>query len=248
MIAAAIFPVFYFLFLRLNLFPASYIFWFALKNFILLLQWISYCQLSALFFFSFWVPSVDWALLDCVVDQNVWGIIFEAILSPSERNQSIQDNPEYNSVLPFRKILKIFAVNMLTAKAEPDVELKKIKYESGSSNWCNKKMQFANFFLSFNQHSTSSFLTLLKQWCNCLKTFLVFFNSIQKVVKWKKKCKFHNHMELGFYRQPIINIQEPKSKGAIATASSHILLIFQVNFVIFQPRSFLLPPNNFQLF
>ena len=64
----------------------------------------------------------------------------------------------------------------------------------------------------------------------------------------KKKCKFDNHMELGLYRQPIINIQEPKSKGATATASSHILLIFQVNLVIFQPRSFLLPPNNFLLF
>ena len=59
MIAAAIFPVFYFLFLRLNLFPASYFFWFVLQNFILLLQWISYCLLSALFFHSFWVPSVD---------------------------------------------------------------------------------------------------------------------------------------------------------------------------------------------
>ena len=34
-------------------------------------------------------------------------------LAPSERNQNIQDNPEYNSVLPFRIVLKIFAVNML---------------------------------------------------------------------------------------------------------------------------------------
>ena len=41
-------------------------------------------------------------------------VIFEAVLSPSERYQNIQDNPEYNSVLPFRIILKIFAVNMLT--------------------------------------------------------------------------------------------------------------------------------------
>ena len=40
-------------------------------------------------------------------------IIFEAILSPSERYQNIQDNPEYNSVLPYRIILNIFAVNML---------------------------------------------------------------------------------------------------------------------------------------
>ena len=52
-------------------------------------------------------------MLDCVFDQKVRGIIFEAILSQSERNQDIQDNPEYNSVLPFSIILKIFAVNML---------------------------------------------------------------------------------------------------------------------------------------
>ena len=45
-------------------------------------------------------------------------IIFEAILSPSERYQNIQDNPEYNSVLPFRIILKIFAVNMLELQVD----------------------------------------------------------------------------------------------------------------------------------
>ena len=57
--------------------------------------------------------SADRALLDCVIDRKVRDVIFEAILSPSERYQNIQDNPEYNSVLPFRIILKIFAVNML---------------------------------------------------------------------------------------------------------------------------------------
>ena len=43
-------------------------------------------------------------------------MLFEAILSPSERYQTIQNNHEYNSVLPFRIILKIFAVNMLDSK------------------------------------------------------------------------------------------------------------------------------------
>ena len=43
-------------------------------------------------------------------------VIFEAILSTSERYQNIQDNPEYNSVLPFKIILKNFAVNMLKCK------------------------------------------------------------------------------------------------------------------------------------
>ena len=53
-------------------------------------------------------------LLDCVINRKVRDIILEAIRNPSERYQNIQDNPEYNSVLPFRIILKIFAVNMLS--------------------------------------------------------------------------------------------------------------------------------------
>ena len=84
MIAVPIFPVFYFFFLKLNLFP------------------VLHCALFSL--------SAYWALLDCVIDRKVQDVIFEAILSPSERYQNIQDNPEYNSVLPFRII---FAVNML---------------------------------------------------------------------------------------------------------------------------------------
>ena len=85
--AVAIFPVFYFLFLKLNLFPALHL-----------------CCSP--------FPSADWALLDCVIDRKVRDI-FEVILSPLERYQNIQDNREYNSVLPFRIILKFFAVNML---------------------------------------------------------------------------------------------------------------------------------------
>ena len=81
MIAVAIFPVFYFFFPKLNLFP------------------VLHCALS-----------LFRAFLDCVIDRKVRDVIFEAILSPSERYQNIQDNPEYNSVLPFRII---FAVNML---------------------------------------------------------------------------------------------------------------------------------------
>ena len=38
--------------------------------------------------------------------------------SPSERNQNIQNNLEYKSVLPFRIILKVFAVNMLLLHTE----------------------------------------------------------------------------------------------------------------------------------
>ena len=89
MIAVAIFPVFCFLFLKLNLFSALH--------------------LSSVLPF----PSADWALIDCVINRKVGSIIIEAILCPSERYQTIQDNPEYNSVLPFRIIPNIIAVNML---------------------------------------------------------------------------------------------------------------------------------------
>ena len=92
MIASAIFPVFYFLFLKLNLFPALHLC--SVLPFLL----GSFCRLSV-------VRLRCWS--------KIRGIIFEAIISPSERNQNVQDNPEYNSVLPFRIILKIFAVNML---------------------------------------------------------------------------------------------------------------------------------------
>ena len=98
MIAVAIFPVFYFFFLKLNLFP------------------VLHCALFSL--------SADWALLDCVIDRKVRDIIFEAILSPSEHYQNIYYPkcniyyPEYNSVLPFRIILKIFAVNMLELQVD----------------------------------------------------------------------------------------------------------------------------------
>ena len=83
------FQSFHFLFLKLNLFPALHL-----------------CCSP--------FPSADWALLDCVIDRKVRDI-FEVILSPLECYQNIQDNREYNSVLPFRIILKIFAVNMLAS-------------------------------------------------------------------------------------------------------------------------------------
>ena len=85
MIAVAIFPVFYLLFLNLNLFPALHLSFVLCSPFLLGL-------------------SAHWAFLD--FDRKVRDIIFEDILSPSERYQNIQDNPEYNSVLPFR-IMKI---------------------------------------------------------------------------------------------------------------------------------------------
>ena len=48
-------------------------------------------------------------LFDCVIDLIVRDIILEAILSPSESYPNIQYNPEYDSILPFRIILKTFA-------------------------------------------------------------------------------------------------------------------------------------------
>ena len=74
-------------------------------------------------------PS-DWALLHCLFSLSFWRSVvrlcywsksarhvFEATLSPPQRYQNIQDNPEYNSVLSFKIILKNFAVNMLGFKS-----------------------------------------------------------------------------------------------------------------------------------
>ena len=47
------------------------------------------------------------------IDRKVRDIIFEAILNPPGCYQNIQDNPEYDSILTFRIILKMFVVNML---------------------------------------------------------------------------------------------------------------------------------------
>lgn len=47
------------------------------------------------------------------IDQKAPDIISEVILSLSERCQNTQDKPEYNSMLSFTIIIKIFAVSML---------------------------------------------------------------------------------------------------------------------------------------
>ena len=61
MIAVAIFPVFYVLFLKLNLFLALHM-----------------CSVLP------FLPPTERCLLDCAIDRKVRDIIFEAILSPSE--------------------------------------------------------------------------------------------------------------------------------------------------------------------
>ena len=55
---------------------------------------------SFAFVLCFSFPSADWTLLDCFIDRKVRDIIFGANFSPLERYQNIQDNLEYNSVLP----------------------------------------------------------------------------------------------------------------------------------------------------
>ena len=87
------------------------------------------------------------------------------------------------------------------------------KWESRTPNWCNKKMWVASFFLLFNQHGSSSLLTLFEAlvFCNWLRTILTFFNSVK--ICEVKECKIDKHMELGLYRQPVINFQRPKQRG-----------------------------------
>ena len=68
---------------------------------------ITFCHLLLYVAIITMLPFLlDRALLGCGNDRKVPGITSEAILSPSERYQNFQNNPEYNSVLPF-------AVNML---------------------------------------------------------------------------------------------------------------------------------------
>ena len=99
-------------------------------------------------------PSADWALLDCVIGQKVRDITFKAILSPSERYQNIQDNPENNSVLPFRKILEIFAVNK-----SREYKMEMYNFEC-SCVYCQKPMLlfYTRWTLSTNCPSRKFFL------------------------------------------------------------------------------------------
>ena len=39
----------------------------------------------------------------------------------------------------------------------------------------------------------------------------MFFNSVKSCEV--KKCKIDKHMELGLYRQPIINFKDPNQRG-----------------------------------
>ena len=94
------------------------------------IHWNTVITIDALLLFSseiYLLWLIDWSVLFSfslcglsvvsVIVQKVRDNIFDAIFSPSERYQNIQDNPEYNSVLSFRIKLKIFAVNMLGNKA-----------------------------------------------------------------------------------------------------------------------------------
>ena len=78
-------------------------------------------------------------------------------LAQSERNQNIQDNPEYNSVLPIRIILKMFAVNMLKNKSK-EINTFKSKKKSMTRCRCNYN---ALDNLIFSCLSLSCFLLML---------------------------------------------------------------------------------------
>ena len=129
------------------------------------------------------------------------------------------------------------------------------KWESRTPNWCNKKMWVASFFLLFNQHGSSSLLTLFEAlvFCNWLRTILTFFNSVK--ICEVKECKIDKHMELGLYRQPVINFQGHKPRRQASECRSKFQFVvnvgkiqFQRQLVFFQPPDFLSPQNNFQLF
>ena len=137
------------------------------------------------------------------------------------------------------------------ATAEHIVELKELRNERAAARTdvtTKCKLQ-ASFYCSTNMlviffDPFEAFL-----FCNCLRIILMFFDSVKSCEV--KKCKIDKHMELGLYRQPIINFQEPKSKGTSrgmyvkvlicskcwknstsTTASSPMSSIFQVNLVL----------------
>ena len=107
----------------------------------------------------------------------------------------------------------------------------------------------------FNQHGSSSFFTLLKHWffCNCLRIILTFLNSVKSCEV--KECKIDKYIELGLYRQPVINFQGHKPRRQASECRSKFQFVvnvgkiqFQRQLVFFQPPDFLSPQNNFQLF
>ena len=70
-----------------------------------------------------------------------------------------------------------------------------------------------------------------------------------------KECKIDKHMELGLYRQPVINFQGHKPRRQAGECRSKFQFVvnvgkiqFQRQLVFFQPPDFLSPQNNFQLF
>ena len=102
-------------------------------------------------------------------------LFFEAIFSPSERYQDIQDNPEYNSVLPSRIIMKIFAVNMLNF-------VLLLKYET---NGLKTGLKFENIMarvISMCNLKKYKYLTFLK---HCVK--------VRYLRKLRRLLKKHNH-------------------------------------------------------
>ena len=74
--------------------------------------------------------------------------------------------------------------------------------------------------------------------CNCLRIILMFFASVKSCEV--KKCKIDKHMELGLYRQPIINFQGPKSKGT--SRGMYVKVLFVVNVGKIQLQRQLLHP------
>ena len=132
---------FHFLFLKLNLFPALHL-----------------CCSP--------FPSADWALLDCVIDRKVRDI-FECYqnirMLMLECYQNIQDNREYNSVLPFRIILKIFAVNMLGS----------LRYRS-SHKRCSIEIGVLKNFTNLTREQLRQSLFLNKAKSYFIKLYLCF--------------------------------------------------------------------------
>ena len=155
MIAVAIFPVFYFFFLKLNLFPVLHL-----------------CSVVC----SLFLPTERCQTV--LLIEKCETLFFEAILSPSERYQNIQDDPQHNNVLPFRIILKVFAVNMLFLyiSLHPLFHLLRLHVTS-----CVYNRLFSNFYTVYNFFSIKSFfLETVSQRCSVKKVFLEISKNSQE--------------------------------------------------------------------
>ena len=102
------------------------------------------------FLLAAWVSLATERFQTALLIKKYEALLSRLFLAPSERNQNIQDNHEYNSALPFRIVLKIFAVNMRTGSpSKSSIPLQKV------INYCEMvevETVLRKFLISYETH------------------------------------------------------------------------------------------------